>query len=348
MNVDRDAVARAERVFAVGENFDMRKKASEQSAKARSGEEILMIAFEQMPGDYAPVVEIRKQLHVRDRKESALPDYSGNLGDKGFRISRVLEHFNANGGIGFGVSAGKTVRFEIDRAKREFATFENFRAMSVGLETKPRVPGGNQGRTIRASAAPHVDDRSALRQAGTEQLQNFGPRFFDRGARSVNIFAVKQDRVFRRDDFAVGAVAQARRNKMNGLFRGEPGIVDSACNAQDGVPRFGRTRGHSSEHAKAESLIIGRPAEKKSCLGATEVIDVSANHRRFSGAIAQIDRAGNENGFVVNLLSGRRRFDEDFGRGGHGLGSHILGHDESSAIFRNSPRETCGILKCDR
>jgi len=64
MHEDRNAVASPERMFAVGKNFDVAEGAREQSLQARAGEEILVVALEQMPGNDAPVVQIREQFQV--------------------------------------------------------------------------------------------------------------------------------------------------------------------------------------------------------------------------------------------------------------------------------------------
>ena len=51
-------------MFAVGENFDVAEEAREQPVQTRAREKVFVIAFEQMPGNDAPVVEIGKQFQV--------------------------------------------------------------------------------------------------------------------------------------------------------------------------------------------------------------------------------------------------------------------------------------------
>ena len=58
MDVEGDAVAGAQRMFAVGKNFDPGKEAGEQGLEACAGEEILVVGFEQVPRHNAPIVEV--------------------------------------------------------------------------------------------------------------------------------------------------------------------------------------------------------------------------------------------------------------------------------------------------
>jgi len=58
MDEERNTVAGAERVFAIGKNFDATEEAREQSAQAAAREKVFVIGFEQVPGNDAPVVEI--------------------------------------------------------------------------------------------------------------------------------------------------------------------------------------------------------------------------------------------------------------------------------------------------
>src|SRR4051812_15227777 len=59
VNVKRNVVAGAKRVFAVGENLDAGKETREQGAEARAGEKILMVSLQQVPGNYPPIIKIR-------------------------------------------------------------------------------------------------------------------------------------------------------------------------------------------------------------------------------------------------------------------------------------------------
>jgi hypothetical protein len=106
MDEERNAVARSKRMFAVRKNFDVAKEAREQSVQARACKKVFVIAFEQMPRHDAPVVKIRKQLQVWNREESAMPNNACDFSGECIGILRVLEDFDANGGIEFAVSGG--------------------------------------------------------------------------------------------------------------------------------------------------------------------------------------------------------------------------------------------------
>ena len=104
MDEERDVVAGAEGMFAVRKNFDLAEEAREQRVQTRAREKVFVIAFEQMPGNNPPVVEIRKQFEVWNREEGATPNNAGDFAGECFGIFRVLEDFDANGAIEFAVT----------------------------------------------------------------------------------------------------------------------------------------------------------------------------------------------------------------------------------------------------
>src|SRR2546423_463156 len=118
MNVEWHAVARSQRMFAVGENLHVPKKWRKQLSQSGARKEISVIAFEQMPGNDAPIVEIRQQLDVRHGKQGAALDDSGDLGDESAGIFRMLEDLDAEGAVEFPVGARQRRGREIDFAKR--------------------------------------------------------------------------------------------------------------------------------------------------------------------------------------------------------------------------------------
>src|SRR5688572_1329744 len=118
MDVLRHAVARLQRMFAVREDLDATEKSAQQSAQASAGEKILVIALEEMPGHNAPVIQIRQQLHIRDGKERATPGNASDLAQEALGILHMLDYFNADRAIPFGVSAGQLSRLKIHPAKR--------------------------------------------------------------------------------------------------------------------------------------------------------------------------------------------------------------------------------------
>ena len=131
---------------------------------------------------------------------------------------------------------------------------------------------------------------------------------------------------------------------MNFLFRRRAEIIDPRYNAQSCVARLGNAAGNSAEYAKTKPIVVRAP-KKKLSLPAAAVIDERAHATRTGIAITEIERAGNENRFVVDILSGRGRVDHDFRGGRHGVRSDIFPRDQSSAIFRKGAGKTCGILE---
>src|SRR3954468_6093587 len=164
MDEQRDGVARPKRMFAVRKNFDVTEEPRQQRAQARAGEEILVVALEEMPGDDAPIVQVRKQLHIGNGKESAPADDSRDLTDERFRIGRVLNDLDADGAIEFGVRARQAIAFYF--AKRQLAALKDSAAMRVCFQAEPIVTFAAQGRPVRTGATPDIDNRPALRQIG--------------------------------------------------------------------------------------------------------------------------------------------------------------------------------------
>ena len=105
MDEEWDAVAGAKGMFAVGKNFDVAEEAREQRVQTRAREKVFVIAFEQMPGNDPPIMKIRKQFHIRNGKERAMPDDAGDFARECRGIFRVLEDFDAKGGIKFAVGS---------------------------------------------------------------------------------------------------------------------------------------------------------------------------------------------------------------------------------------------------
>ena len=141
MNINRDPVAGPQRMLAVGENLHVAIEAAEQRLQARPREEILVIALEQMPGNDAPVIEVGQQFHVRNGKESTVPDDARNFTNKYFGIFDVFEDLDTNGRIEFRVVARQAGRIAIDLAKPQLPPVENLATMRVRLQTKPIMRG---------------------------------------------------------------------------------------------------------------------------------------------------------------------------------------------------------------
>lgn len=96
MDVDGYSVARLQRMFPVRENFDAPKIANKQSAQTGAGEKVFVIGLEQMPGNDAPVMQIRKHLDVRDGEKSAPTRDPRDFGDERRRVLRMLDDFDAD------------------------------------------------------------------------------------------------------------------------------------------------------------------------------------------------------------------------------------------------------------
>jgi hypothetical protein len=96
-----------------------------------------------MPGHNAPVIQVRQQLHVRNREESATPGDARDLAQEAFGILHMLDYFNADCAIPFAIGAGELARFQIDPAEGQLAPVENSAAMRVRFQTKPVVPGSD-------------------------------------------------------------------------------------------------------------------------------------------------------------------------------------------------------------
>jgi hypothetical protein len=227
MNVERDAVASAQGVLAVGKNFDPGKEAGEQSQETRAGEEILVVALEQMPGNNPPVVEIRQQFHVRDGEERAMANAAGNFPNESFGILRVFDDLDANGSIEFRVRTRQPRAFQIDPAKRQLAAPEDRQAIIARFKAKPLVAGCQQRRSKSARAAADIEDRTSDGEISSEQFQNFDARFLDWRTGPVNVFAMQKRFVSGRDNVAVGTVSQGGGDNANGSFRQRAGIGDS-------------------------------------------------------------------------------------------------------------------------
>src|SRR5688572_29078791 len=118
-------------MFAIGEDFHAAEVSREQTAQASAREKILVIAFEEMPGNNAPVVEVREQLHIRNGEERTTAGDARDLAQEALGILHMLDHFNADRAIPFTIGTGKLVRFLIHPAKRQLASLENPAAMRV-------------------------------------------------------------------------------------------------------------------------------------------------------------------------------------------------------------------------
>jgi hypothetical protein len=94
-------------------------------------------------------------------------------------------------------------------------------------------------------------------------------------------------------------------------FRAE--IINRGDDPQRHVPRFSTARRNATEHSKTKPPI--RAGKNNPGLAANPFVEVRANPRGGWSAIAEIDGTGNKNRFVVNVLSRRRRLDQDLERG---------------------------------
>lgn len=271
VNEQRNTIPGPEWMFAIRKNFDLAEEAREQRMQTGTREKVFVIAFEQMPGNDAPIMEVRQKFQVRNGEESATPDNPCDFAGESLGIFRVLEDFDANGGIEFAVCDWQSSSGEIDFAKGQLATTENAAAIVVRFEAEPFVTGSDQGRAIRACATTDIDDRRARGQIGAEQIRDFDARFFDRRTGAVNIFAVKEGFVRRRDNVTVRAFAQARGNHAHLLVCNNVGKSDT----QNGIVRFGITGRNPAEHAKARPSIV-RTRKKNSRLGATNFAEKRA------------------------------------------------------------------------
>jgi hypothetical protein len=99
VNMERHVFARSQRVFAIRKNFDLTKILPQQIAQTRPGEKILVIAFQQMPGDDLPPMKVWQDFHVWDREESAISDHAPDFAEENVRVLHVLDYFDADGAI---------------------------------------------------------------------------------------------------------------------------------------------------------------------------------------------------------------------------------------------------------
>ena len=158
MDVERKLVTTVERMFAVRENFHVAKGMAEQAPQARTGEEVLVIALEQMPRDDAPIMQVREQLHVRDGEERTSLNCPSDLGNERSRVLRVLDDFDADRAIKFGVSAGQLSRIGIHSAERQLPPGKDVATVRVRFQAEPLVPSRAQRRPISAGSAADVEN----------------------------------------------------------------------------------------------------------------------------------------------------------------------------------------------
>jgi hypothetical protein len=95
------------------------------------------------------------------------------------------------------------------------------------------------------------------------------------------------------------------------------GIADPGYNPQRRVTRLRCAGRNPAEHSISGSPIWTR--KKNPRLGAAAISDVSAKAKRCRIAISKIERAGDEDRLIVNILPGRGRIDHDLERGRHGV-----------------------------
>jgi hypothetical protein len=143
MHMERHAVTRSQRVFAIGKNFNVAEMFPEQSAQARAGKKVFMVAFQQMPGHHSPSMHVRKHFHVGNREEDAAPGYARDFTYKNLRLLHVLEHFDTNRAIPFAVGARQVARFKMYSAKGQLASLQNITAMGICFQSEPNMPGGH-------------------------------------------------------------------------------------------------------------------------------------------------------------------------------------------------------------
>src|SRR5437660_12176399 len=96
MRVDGNSLPSMDGVFRVRKNFNYSKMLREQRVQAGASKEILVICFEQMPGNDLKRGKVRDDLKVGYRKNGALPDGAGDLREKSVGIGNVLRLLSGN------------------------------------------------------------------------------------------------------------------------------------------------------------------------------------------------------------------------------------------------------------
>src|ERR1700730_18392300 len=131
--MQRDLVPGAQWMLAIGKNFYTPEIFVQQFAQACASEEIFVPGFEQMPGHYFPVLEIRKDLDIWHGKQCAAANDACDFLQKDVGLINVLEHFDANGVIKFAIHARKPRHRAVQFWKREPAPRESFARVRINL-----------------------------------------------------------------------------------------------------------------------------------------------------------------------------------------------------------------------
>ena len=162
MRVDGNSLPSRDGVFRVRKNFHYSKMLPEQRLQAGASEEILVICFEQMPGNDLKRGEVWDDLKIWYRKNRALADGTCDFGEKTVRIRNMLEHFNANCAVKLLILDRKNFFVRFGLAIGQSASLKNRVASWVHLQTQPGMAGSNEGRGICSSATSNIEDaRSA-------------------------------------------------------------------------------------------------------------------------------------------------------------------------------------------
>ena len=141
MRVDGNSLPSRDGVFRVRKNFHYSKMLPEQRLQAGASEEILVICFEQMPGNDLKRGEVWDDLKIRYGKNGALPDGARYLREKTVRIANVLEHLNANCAVKLLIFYRENFFVWFGLAVGQIAAIKNCAAHWVHLQAQPAMAG---------------------------------------------------------------------------------------------------------------------------------------------------------------------------------------------------------------
>ena len=131
MDVKRDAISRAQRMFAVRDDLHVLEMLFEQRAQTGTSEKVQVTGLEQMPGDSFPVMEVGKHFQVGHGKQGASANNTRNFAKETIGLSDVFQHLNADGMIEFTVGARERGVGAGQSSMGQFALFEQFETTVV-------------------------------------------------------------------------------------------------------------------------------------------------------------------------------------------------------------------------
>src|ERR1044071_2531167 len=96
MNMKWNVFPGPQGVFAIRKNFCAVKVLGEHFVQAGAGEEILVVAFQQVPRDDLPIFQVRNYLDIGDGEKGAPLNNSRYLLQKQLRLLDVLKDFDTD------------------------------------------------------------------------------------------------------------------------------------------------------------------------------------------------------------------------------------------------------------